>query len=135
MATSAEPRGEGWLMFAGVILLIVGFFNVVLGIAMIAEDQIYVTGPEQDVVLVGDISTWGWVVLIIGGLEVLAGFGVMTRNQWARWFGIIMASLAALAQLPVIFGPEPLFSFLVVLLCVAVIYGLAHCGGPARSTV
>jgi hypothetical protein len=134
MATSTEPRGEGWLTFAGVMLLIVGFFNVILGIAMIAEDQIYVTGPEQDVVLVGDVSTWGWVVLIIGGLEVLSGFGVMTRNQWARWFGIVMASLAALAQLPVIFGPEPLFSFLVVLLCVAVIYALAHYGGPVRST-
>jgi hypothetical protein len=45
-----------------------------------------------------------------------------------------MASLAALAQLPVIFGPEPLFSFLVVLLCVAVIYALAHYGGSVRST-
>jgi hypothetical protein len=117
-----------------VILLIVGFFNVVLGIAMIAEDKIYVTGPDQDVVLIGDISTWGWVVLIIGALEVLSGFGVMTRNQWARWFGIVMASLAALAQLPVIFGPEPLFSFLVVLLCVAVIYALAHYGGRVPST-
>jgi hypothetical protein len=122
-------RGEGWLGFAAVILLIVGVFNVVLGITLIANDEIYVTGPESRIVLIGDVTLWGWVLLVGGFLEILAGVGVPTRNQLARWFGIVMASLAAIAHLPVIFGPRPLFSFLVVLLCVAVIYGLSRYGG------
>jgi hypothetical protein len=124
-----ETKGEGWLLFAFVLLLIVGLFNVILGIAMIAEDELYVTGPSRAVVLVGDVTTWGWVLLVLGVLEILAGFGVMARSQVARWFGIVMASLAALGHLPIIFGPHPLFSFLVVLLCVIVIYGLAQYGG------
>jgi hypothetical protein len=122
-------RGEGWLGFASVILLIVGVFNIVLGITLIANDEIYVTGPESRVVLIGDVTLWGWVLLVVGFLEVLAGVGVTTRNQLARWFGIVMASLAAIAHLPVIFGPRPIFSLLVVLLCVLVIYGLSRYGG------
>jgi hypothetical protein len=122
-------RGEGWLGFASVILLIVGVFNIVLGITLIANDEIYVTGPESRVVLVGDVTLWGWILLVVGFLEVLAGVGVTTRNQLARWFGIVIASLAAIAHLPVIFGPRPLFSFLVVLMCVLVIYGLSRYGG------
>jgi hypothetical protein len=138
MATDYErdyERGAGWLLFASVVLLIVGVFNVVLGITLIAEDEIYVTGREAEVVLAGDTTGWGWVILILGGLEVLAGFGVLARSQAARWFGIIMAALAALGHLPVIFGRHPIYSFIVVLMSVLVIYGLAQYGGRERAAV
>jgi hypothetical protein len=126
-----EGEGEGWLVFASIILLIVGFFNVVLGITMVANDEIYLTGPEESVVLVANVDTWGWVMLVVGLLEIMAGFGVISRNQLARWFAIVLAALGAIAHLPVFFGPHPLFSFIVVLLCVLVIYGLAVYGGRA----
>jgi hypothetical protein len=128
-------KGEGWLTFAFVMLLIVGFFNVVLGITMIAADEIYVVGPEARNVVIGDVTGWGWLLLIIGIFEVIAAFGVMVRSQAARWFGIIMATLAALGHLPVIFGRHPLYSFLVVILSVLVIYGLAQYGGRDRVPV
>jgi hypothetical protein len=128
-------KGEGWLLFAGVILLIVGIFNVILGITLIAEDEIYVTGRDAEIVLAGDTTGWGWVILVLGGLEVLAAFGVMARNQAARWFGIVMATLAALSHLPVLFGRHPIYSFIVVLLSVLVIYGLAQYGGRERASV
>lgn len=129
MATTGYERGEGWLLFASAVLVIVGIFNVILGITLIAGDEIYVSARDSEVVLIGDTTGWGWIVLILGGLEFLAGFGVLTRNQLARWFAIVMAALAALGHLPVIFGRQPLFSFLVVLLAVMVIYGLAQYGG------
>jgi hypothetical protein len=141
MATTGYDRGdryvpgEGWLTFAFVMLLIVGFFNVVLGITMIAADEIYVVGPEARNVVIGDVTGWGWLLLIIGIFEVIAAFGVMVRSQAARWFGIIMATLAALGHLPVIFGRHPLYSFLVVILSVLVIYGLAQYGGRDRVPV
>jgi hypothetical protein len=138
MATDYDAgyeKGAGWLLFASVMLLIVGIFNVVLGITLIAEDEIYVSARESEVVLVGDTTGWGWIVLILGALEVIAGFGVLTRNQIARWFGIIMATLAALGHLPVFFGRQPLYSFIVVLLSVLVIYGLAQYGGRERVGV
>jgi hypothetical protein len=78
-------RGEGWLYFAFVVLLIVGFFNVVLGLTLIAGDPIYVSARDSEVVVIGNTTGWGWVLFISGILEVFAGFGVLTRNQppWA----------------------------------------------------
>ena len=135
MATESYERGEGWLFFAFVILVIVGFFNVVLGLTMIAGDNIYVTARDSGTVVIGNVNGWGWVIGILGVLEVLAGFGVLARNQLSRWFAIFMATLAALAHLAVIFGPNPIYSFLVVLMSVLVIYGLAQYGGRDRATV
>ena len=135
MATESYERGEGWLFFAFVILVIVGFFNVVLGLTMIAGDNIYVTARDSGTVVIGNVNGWGWVIGILGVFEVLAGFGVLARSQISRWFAILMATLAALAHLPVIFGPHPIYSFLVVLLSVLVIYGLAQYGGRDRVAV
>jgi uncharacterized membrane protein len=135
MAATGYERGEGWLFFAFVILVIVGFFNAVLGITLIAGDEIYVSANDARVVVIGDTTAWGWALLILGILEVFAGFGVMVRSQAARWFGILMATLAALGHLPVIFGRHPIYSFIVVLLSVLVIYGLAQYGGRDRVSV
>jgi hypothetical protein len=126
-------RGAGWLIFAAVILEIVGFFNIVLGLTMIAGDDIYVTARDSGTVVIGNVTGWGWVLLVIGILGIVAGFGVLTRNQLARWFGIVTATLAALGHLPVIFGRKPIFSFLVVLMAVLVIYGLSRYGGRERA--
>ena len=128
-------KGAGWLVFAAVVLVVVGFFNAVLGITMIAGDEIYVTARDSGTVVVGNVTGWGWVLLVIGVLEVFAGFGVLTRSQLARWFGIVMATLAALGNIPVIFGRHPIYSFVVVLLAVLVIYGLAQYGGRERAAV
>jgi hypothetical protein len=135
MASESYERGEGWLFFAFVVLVIVGFFNVVLGLTMIAGDNIYVTARDSGTVVIGNVNGWGWVIGVLGVLEILAGFGVLARSQLSRWFAIFMATLAALAHLAVIFGPNPIYSFLVVLMSVLVIYGLAQYGGRDRATV
>ena len=135
MATESYEKGEGWVFFAFVLLVIVGFFNVVLGLTMIAGDNIYVTARESGTVVVGNVNGWGWVLFVLGILEVLAGFGVLARNQLSRWFAIVMATLAALGHLPVIFGRQPIYSFLVVLMAVLVIYGLAQYGGRDRVAI
>ena len=129
MATSYDSQGEGWVFFAGIMLLLVGTLNFFQGLLLIAEDEIWVTGPDAQVVAVADVTTWGWVLFVVGLLEILAGFGVVVRNQLARWFGITVASLAVLAQFPVFFGPYPVWSFLMVTLSVLVIYGLGAYGG------
>src|SRR5438132_9313447 len=98
------------MIFVGIILFVVGFFNLVYGVALIANDQLVVSGPAQQVVLVGDVTTWGWVLLILGAIQILAAIGIAAGQTWARVFGIIGAILAALAQLPVIAGPNPISS-------------------------
>jgi hypothetical protein len=135
VAAETYEKGEGWLFFAFVVLVIVGFFNVVLGLTMVAGDNIYVTARDSGTVVIGSVDGWGWVIFILGILEVIAGFGVLARSQAARWFGIVMATLAALGHLPVLFGPKPVYSFLVVIMSILVIYGLAQYGGRDRATV
>jgi hypothetical protein len=135
VAAETYEKGEGWLFFAFVVLVIVGFFNVVLGLTMVAGDNIYVTARDSGTVVIGSVDGWGWVIFILGILEVIAGFGVLARSQAARWFGIVMATLAALGHLPVLFGPKPVYSFLVVIMSILVIYGLAQYGGRDRVTV
>ncbi len=124
-----SDRGAGWLSFSAIMLFLVGSLNVFQGLLLIVKDEIYVTGPDETVVVVGDVTTWGWVILILGVLEIVAGGGVLARHQLARWFGIFVASVALIAQFPVFFGAYPLWSFTVVILCVMVIYGLAVYGG------
>ena len=130
MADDSYIEGEGWLLYASIMLVIVGTMSFFQGLALIVKDELVVTGPDAQVVLVGDVSAWGWVILIVGVLEVVAGFGVLlAKQQWARWFGIVVASLALLAQFPVFFGPHPLWSLTVVILISMVLYGLAAYGG------
>ena len=93
------------------------------------------TARDSSTVVIGNVTGWGWVLFVLGILEVIAAFGVLARNQLARWFAIVMATLAALGHLPVIFGTHPVYSFLVVLMAILVIYGLAQYGGRARTAV
>ena len=129
MADDSYIEGEGWLLYASIMLDIVGTMNFFQGLALIAKDELVVTGPDAQVVLVGDVSTWGWVILIVGVLEFLAGFGVMARESRRRGYGVAVASFALLAQFPVFFGPHPLWSLTVVILISMVLYGLAAYGG------
>ena len=128
MASESRIQGEGWLLYASHMLIIVGTLNFLQGLVLIAEDEIYVTGPAEQIVVVGDVSTWGWVILIVGILQGAAGIGVIGGQQWARWLGIVAAGFAILAQFPVFFGPHPFWSLTVVILASLVLYGLAAYG-------
>jgi hypothetical protein len=121
-----EPSGWaiGWALFAAVMLITVGCFQVIAGIAAIAEDEIYVKGPEYALQM--DVTTWGWVHLIAGAILILSGLGVMTGNVLARTVGVIVAAFAMVANFA--FIPwYPIWSISVIAVCIAVIWALtAH---------
>ena len=125
---NAYQRGEGWLVFASIMLLVVGFFNLSWGLAAIVNDPYVVTAADDQITVVGDINAWGWVILILGVLEIAAGFGVLALQQWARWFGIIVAGLAAIGHVSTL-RAFPTWSAIIIGICVLVIYGLATYGG------
>jgi hypothetical protein len=118
------PTGEGWLTFAGIMIIVLGTLNVIWGIAAIDRSAFFV-GETQ--LIFDDLRTWGWIVLIIGALQVLAGFGIFARNQLARWFGIAVAAINLLAALTSI-EAYPFWALVIIGIDILVIYALAAYG-------
>ena len=125
-----EPRGLGLVFFAAIMLLVVGIFNVIDGIAAIANSHVFVANAHY---VFGDLRAWGWVVLILGLLQLLAGGGVMVGNQAARWFGIAVIGLNLVAQL--FFIPAyPFWALTIIAIDVFALYGLCVYGSRANVT-
>jgi hypothetical protein len=125
-----EPRGLGLVFFAAVMLLVVGIFNVIDGIAAIANSHVFVANAHY---VIGDLRAWGWVALILGLLQLLAGGGVMIGNQAARWFGIAIIGLNLISQL--FFIPAyPFWALTIIAFDVFALYGLCVYGSRANVT-
>lgn len=126
-----DRRGEGWLVFSGIMLLLGGIDLFLNGLwAFNANTR--VEAAFKDTLLFSDtnLETWGWIYVIIGGLIVIAGIAVMGRAQWARWVGIIAASIGAISAFFWLLNPNFWVGPLVaVILNVLVVYGLATYGG------
>jgi hypothetical protein len=127
--TYAEGRGYGLVLFAGVLLLVIGFWNLIYGIAAIAQSHVFVANAHY---VFGDLRTWGWITLIISVLQILAGIGVMTGNQAARWAGIVLVGLNAIDQM--FFIPAyPFWSLMIIAMDIVALYGL--CAYGSRENV
>ena len=85
-----RAEGFGLVIFAVAVLAVAGFFNLIDGIAAVANSHVFVAGAHY---VIGDLHTWGWVTLILGGLDVLAALGVLAGNQLARWFGVVVVGV------------------------------------------
>jgi hypothetical protein len=123
-------RGAGWLFFAGTMIGLAGLFSTIDGIVALSKSSFYVADARY---VFGDLRTWGWIVLAIGVVEILASFAILARAQWARWFGIVVASLGALAQFAFM-QSYPFWSLTVLTACVLAVYGLAVYGGRPGGT-
>jgi len=127
--THAEGRGYGLVLFAGVLLLVVGFWNLIYGIAAIANSHVFVANAHY---VVGDLRVWGWVTLIFAVLQILAGVGVMMGNQFARWFAVAAVGLNAINQM--FFLPAyPFWSLTIIAMDIVALYGL--CAYGSRENV
>ena len=120
-----RERGSGWITFAGVVIMMVAILNIIDGIAAISKSSFFTANAHY---VISDLRTWGWIVLALGALQMLVGFGIWAGNQAARWAGIAVVSLNAIAQL--LFIPAyPFWSLSIFALDVLVLYGLAAYGG------
>lgn len=119
-----EEHGRGWIMFAGVLLLTLGTLNIIDGIAAIGSAHFYVANARY---VFGDLNTWGWVVLCLGVLQALVGVGVFAKNQFARWTGVVVLSLNAIAQL-LMMPAYPFWSLCIFAIDILAVYGLIAYG-------
>jgi len=123
-ASRREGEGFWMIIFASVLLAVSGFFNVIDGIAAIVKSSVYVAGARF---VIGDLRAWGWVVLILGVLQVLAALGVVVGNQLARWFAIAVIGLNLIAQMFFLPG-YPFWSLMIIAVDVVALWGLCAYG-------
>jgi uncharacterized membrane protein (DUF2068 family) len=117
--------GAGWVLFIGIMLMLVGVLNIVYGIAAIGNSHFFAKGAEY---IISDLNTWGWILLILGVLQVIAAFSVWAGQEFGRWFAIVSASLVAVASLLTLPG-YPFFSLAIFSVSLLIIYGMATYGG------
>ena len=124
-----EESGPGWLLFAGIMVVIVGVLNVIYGIAAIGNSSFFVNDQKY---ILSNLNTWGWVTLILGVLQILAAFSIWQGGQFGRWFGISVAGLSSIAALLSI-PAYPFWSLAIFAVDIAIVYGLAVYGGQGRT--
>ena len=119
-------QGEGYWMivFAVALLVTVGFFNLIDGIAAIANSHVFIANAHY---VVGDLRAWGWVVLILGTLQVIAAVAILAGSQAARWFAVVVIGLNAIGQM--LFIPAyPFWSLLIIAVDFVALWGLCAYG-------
>lgn len=126
-------RGAGRVVFAATLLLLVGTINIIYGIGALDGANIFVNDTRY---ILTNLNTMGWVLIVLGLVQLTGGFSLMAGNTYGRVIGIIGGSLGAIGALLSIGGRYPWWSLAVFFLCVWVVYGVAIYGEdePAPGT-
>ncbi|MGY1694677.1 hypothetical protein ACI780_07150 [Geodermatophilus sp. SYSU D00814] len=128
----APTAWTGWVVFASVMMLMLGAFQAIEGLVAIFDDGFYAVTESRLVVDV-DYTVWGWTHLLLGVLLVICGVGVLSGNVAARAVGVVLAGLSALVNLAFI-AAYPVWSILVITIDVLVIYALIVHGRELRDS-
>ena len=121
---ASQGEGYGMIVFAVVLLVTVGCFNLIDGIAAVANSHIFTAHATY---VIGNLRAWGWIILILGALQILAALGILAGNQLARWFAVALVGLNALGQM--FFLPAyPFWSLMIIAVDVVVLWGLCTYG-------
>ena len=120
----AAGSGYGLVFFAAILLLMVGFFNMIYGIAAIANSHVFVANAHY---VFANLRTWGWITLIIAVLQLIAAGGILAGNQLARWFAVAVLALNAIDMM--FFVPAyPFWALTIIAVDVVALYGLCAYG-------
>jgi hypothetical protein len=125
-----ESSGAGWKLFAGIMIIIGGTFNIIDGLVGITNVNYVKTqlGTSGQLPLTNNVKTWSWVVLVIGAVMVLAGFLIFVGNLFGRIIGVFAAGVNAIIQLAYL-AHYPFWSFTMILVDILVIWGILVHGG------
>jgi len=130
-STYAPDPGHGWVLFATVMLAIVGALNILYGLAAIDDSTFYV----KDVKFVlANLHTWGWILLFVGIAQIIVAVGIWRGTEWGRWLGILFASINIIVQF-LILPANPVWAVMVFLLDVIIVFGLLTYGGRDRRSL
>ena len=123
-------RGTGRIVFAGVLLLLVGIINVMYGFGALGDANIFVGDTRF---ILDNLNTLGWVLVIVGIIQLTGGFSLLAGNTYGRTIGIIAGSLGAISALLSIGGAYPWWSLAIFALCIYVVHGIVVFGEDERA--
>ena len=122
-------RGTGRVLVAATLLVIVGTLNIIYGIGALDDANIFVNDRRY---ILTDLNTLGWVLIVLGVIQLTGGFSLMAGNTYGRVIGIVGASLGAIGALLSIGGAYPWWSLAIFFLCVYILHGIFIYGEDER---
>jgi hypothetical protein len=124
-------RGAGRVVFAAVLLVFVGVINVIYGIGALDDANYFVNDTRY---ILDNLNTLGWVMIIVGLIQLTGGFSLFSGNPYGRVIGVVGGTLGALSALFSIGGANPWWSLCVFVLCLYVVHGILIYGEPETTT-
>ena len=114
-------KGAGRVVFAGIMLLIIGVLNIIYGIGALDNANVFVNDTR---LVFSDLNTLGWVLIIIGVFQLTGGFSLLAGNAYGRIIGVIAGSIGAVMALISVAGAFPWWSLGVFFLCCWIVWGI-----------
>jgi hypothetical protein len=124
-AGEGDLAGEGWIAFAAIMLGLAGTWNLLQGLLAVGESRVYV---GDSVFVFSDLNTWGWIITILGAVQLVAVLSLVRGGELARWFAVAVAFVNSLAQL-FFFPANPWWALTMFAVDLVVIYALVAYGG------
>jgi hypothetical protein len=124
-------RGTGRVVFAATLLLIAGTLNIIYGIGALDGANAFVDDRRY---ILDDLNTLGWVLVVLGVIQLIGGLSLMAGNVFGRFIAILGATLGAIGALLSIGGAYPWWSLAIFFLCIYVIHGIFIYGDERAAT-
>jgi hypothetical protein len=121
----------GGVTFAGVLMIIIGFFQGIAGLTALFNDEFFVITQNYTFDL--DVTAWGWIHLILGVLIVLTGFALLRGAAWAALVTVVLAALSAISNFFFIPYGQPFWSIIEIGLAIWVIWAVTRPGISEES--
>ena len=124
-------KGVGRALFVAILLMIAGTLNIIYGFGAIGNAHFF----DNTQYVFSSLHTWGWITIILGVIQLTAGFSLIGGGGYGRVIGIVAATLGALESLLSIGGAHPWWSLAIFALCIYILHGLIVFGAeeePAR---
>jgi hypothetical protein len=119
-------RGIGRAVFVAVLLLLAGTLNIIYGIGAVSNAHFF----DNTQYVFSSLHTWGWITIIVGIIQLSAGFSLMGGRPFGRVIGMVAASIGALESLLSVGGTHPWWSLAIFAVCLWILHGLAVLGEP-----
>jgi hypothetical protein len=127
--TEPTKRGTGWVIFAGVVMIIAGANMLITGLmALDASNNVVASFKDRLLFSDTDLDTWGWIYLIVGAVVLLAGIFVFMRSRWAVWVGVLGATVQAIFAFFWLFTPYWESALVIIVIDMLVLHALLSYG-------